>query len=266
MWILRLHASVADVKYSGPEVGGPYGPYRQSERTSLYKEYAEQLLDSEHAYRCFCTPTQLREKAIARGAAGESSEYDGTCLHIAKTESDARARGGEQYVVRMKDPYRNLGQITPWNDIIHGKMKPRAQAAKQRAGRDAWDDAVLLKSDGRPTYHLANVVDDHRMRVTHVIRGIEWLESTWKHVALYNAFGWKMPEFAHVGLLMDLKGRKLSKRDQAFDLDVMKTKYLPETLVNGLALLGWKHGQEREVFTMEMLENMVGRLAEVESS
>jgi glutamyl-tRNA synthetase len=199
----------------------------------------------------------LHEKAIARGAAGESSEYDGTCLHVTKNESDSRARAGEQYVVRMKDPYRNTSQITTWMDLVHGRMKPRAQAAKQRAGRDAWDDAVLLKSDGRPTYHLANVVDDHLMCVTHVIRGVEWLESTWKHVALYKAFGWKAPSFAHVGLLMDMNGRKLSKRDQNFDLEELKAKYLPETLVNGLGLLGWKHGQKSEVFTMKMLEDMV---------
>jgi glutamyl-tRNA synthetase len=173
----------------------------------------------------------------------------------------------------MKDPHRrdhhdtsattnttNTTKLGEWTDLVHGRMRPRTSGAKRRAGRDAWDDAVLLKSDGRPTYHLANVVDDHYMRVTHVVRGVEWLESTWKHLALYDAFGWSPPAFAHVGLLMDAQRRKLSKREKEFDLEELKQTVLPETLINFLALLGWKHGSKSEVFSMkDLIENVRSR-------
>jgi glutamyl-tRNA synthetase len=184
-------------------------------------------------------------------------EYDGTCLHVPMKESDARASGGESFIVRMKDPHRNIEQMKPWTDLVYGSMKPRALAAKKRAGRDAFNDAVLLKGDGRPTYHLANVVDDYYMKITHVVRGVEWLESTWQHVALYDALGWKPPAFAHVGLLMDEQKRKLSKRLREFDLEELKSSVLPETLMNFLALLGWKHKRDKEVFTMQMLMDSV---------
>lgn len=241
----------------GPEEGGPYGPYRQSERTELYKKHAESLVENGYAYRCFCTPNQLLSRAEVRNYLGEATEYDGTCLHVSQQESEKRASRGETHIIRLKDPLRDLETVDSWEleDLVHGVLKlPKRKAMQKKAQQNAWDDTVLLKSDGTPTYHLANVVDDHYMKITHVIRGVEWLISTWKHIALYKAFGWQPPAFAHVGLLMDTQGRKLSKREKAFDLDEMKKTLLPETLINFLALLGWKHNQPSDIFTMEMLE------------
>jgi glutamyl-tRNA synthetase len=183
---------------------------------------------------------------------------------VSRAESDTRAASGEAHVVRMVDPFRNSAEKgvlvgrKEWVDLVHGRIKARKKGVgKRRGGGEVWDDAVVLKSDGRPTYHLANVVDDHYMKVTHVVRGVEWLESTWKHLALYNAFGWTPPAFAHVGLLMDAQRRKLSKREKEFDLDELKQTVLPETLINFLALLGWKHGSKSEMFSMkELIENV----------
>jgi glutamyl-tRNA synthetase len=200
----------------------------------------EQLVQTNKAYRCFCTQQELEAKAAARQALGQGAEYDGTCFGLTRVESDERATR-EPFIVRMMDPHRHPQNLKAWKDIVRGQMKPR-MVAKQRSGLDVFDDAILLKSDGLPTYHLANVVDDHAMKITHVIRGVEWLESTWKHIALYNAFGWDIPEFAHVGLLRDADGKKLSKRDQQYDFVNLKTVILPEALINFLALLGWRHG------------------------
>ena len=153
--------------------------------------------------------------------------------------------------MRLKDPDPQDQPI--WTDVVHGAMG-RNRAAKRRSGNDTFDDAVLLKSDGVPTYHLANVVDDHHMKITHVIRGVEWLISTRKHVTLYKAFGWDMPAFVHVGLLLDEEGSKLSKRDLRYDLMSLKDTVLPEALTNFLALLGWSHKERDEFFSMEMLK------------
>jgi glutamyl-tRNA synthetase len=241
----------------GPGVGGPCGPYRQSERSELYREHAAQLLHTGKAYRCFCTHEQLQEKAAARTVSGQGSEYDGTCYGISKTESDERAANGESFIVRMMDPHRFPEKMTQWVDLVRGVMKPRMMP-KQRSGLEVYDDAILLKGDGLPTYHLANVVDDQLMKITHVIRGVEWLESTWKHVALYEAFGWERPEFAHVGLLRDAEGKKLSKRERQYDFDTLKQTVLPEALMNFLALLGWRHeGSKKEVASMEQLLALV---------
>ncbi|KAF2397695.1 hypothetical protein EJ06DRAFT_532688 [Trichodelitschia bisporula] len=218
----------------GPEVEGPYGPYKQSLRTMRYREHAEQLIASGYAYRCFCPAHELRAKAEARLKQGLSTEYDRTCIHIPAEESADRAHRGETHIVRLKDPTHQ----PDFRDLVFGRIRNETR----KLAAPAFEDPVLLKSDGLPTYHLANVVDDHHMRITHVIRGVEWMISTRKHVTLYNAFGWTPPAFAHVGLLLDAQGNKLSKRDKAFDIGVMQAQgVLPEALDNFLALLGWSH-------------------------
>jgi glutamyl-tRNA synthetase len=241
----------------GPEVGGPYGPYRQSERTNLplvgniYKNHAEKLLDSGHAYRCFCSAALLHQKATARASLREPTDYDGTCSHIPKETSDARAQTGESFVIRLND--KKSGELPSWKDLVFGQVHRKTARGRQSLR----GDIILLKADGWPTYHLASVVDDHDMKITHVIRGAEWLDSTWKHLALYRAFGWTAPEYAHVGLLLDNDRSKLSKRDTAFDLDELKKEFLPETLMNFLVLLGWSHKQQSEFFTMGLMEEQV---------
>ncbi|KAJ4351190.1 Glutamate--tRNA ligase mitochondrial [Didymosphaeria variabile] len=184
----------------GPEVGGPYGPYRQSERSKLYQKHAHELLESGHAYRCFCSAERLNALAEQRHKMGMATDYDRTCADIPKEESEDRAAKGESHVIRLRIP----DQYPTYNDLVYGKFKPLKR--RGHVVEAAYEDPILLKSDGLPTYHLANVVDDHHMKITHVIRGAEWMPSTPKHVAMYNAFGWTPPEFAHVGLLADEHG------------------------------------------------------------
>lgn len=230
----------------GPEVGGPYGPYKQSERTELYKEHADQLLQSGHAYRCFCSAERLNALAEQRHKLGLATDYDRTCANVPQEESDDRASKGDKYVVRLKVP----DQYPTYHDLIYGKFKP----LKKRRGENAYEDPILLKSDGLPTYHLANVVDDYHMKITHVIRGLEWMPSTPKHIAMYDAFGWEPPKFAHVGLLVDENGNKLSKRN--FDTDITAFKDMeifPETLTNFAALLGWSHRETSDVMDLQQL-------------
>src|SRR5579871_6566568 len=218
----------------GPEVGGPYGPYVQSERVSLYRTATNELLESGHAYRCFCDEATLKAKAESRFKAGEPTEYDRTCYHIPKEQSDDWAAQGREYVVRLKDSR----EIMEGRDLTYGYLYD----GRKRKLEGTYTDRILLKSNGLPTYHLASVVDDHHMRITHVIRGVEWLISTQTHIALYKAFGWKPPTFAHVGLLLDENNNKLSKRDRRFDLKTMQNEgVLPEALCNYLVLMGWKH-------------------------
>jgi len=239
-------------------VGGPHGPYCQSERVNspegnLYKRYADELVDAGNAYRCFCSPELLLEKATQRAKLGSATEYDGTCSHISHEESQERAHNGELYVIRLVDSDAELGG--KWQDLVFGTM----DGGKERKIMTR-DDIVLLKSDGWPTYHLANVVDDHFMEVSHVIRGAEWLKSTSKHQKLYRALGWTPPKFAHVGLLFDSAQKKLSKRDSVFDLDELKSKVLPEALMNFLVLLGWQHKGTDDVLAMNDMMNLVRRL------
>ncbi|KAF2710035.1 glutamyl-tRNA synthetase [Pleomassaria siparia CBS 279.74] len=230
----------------GPEVGGPYGPYKQSERSELYKVHAQRLLDSGHAYRCFCSAERLQKLAESRHQMGLATDYDRTCANIPHSVSNERAVRHESHVIRLRMP------DTPpeYEDLIYGTFKP----VKQRRGEQAFEDMILLKSDGLPTYHLANVVDDHHMAITHVIRGSEWMPSTPKHVAMYNAFGWTPPQFAHVGLLVDEQGNKLSKRN--FDTDITafgEMEIFPETLTNFAALLGWSHNEKSDVMDLATL-------------
>lgn len=218
----------------GPEVGGPHGPYTQSERMPLYRTAVHELLESGHAYRCFCDEATLKAKAESRLKSGLSTDYDRTCYHIPKEQSDDWAAQGRAHVVRLKDDGQNRRE----KDLTYGYISD----PKKRKRDGTYRDAILLKSNGVPTYHLANVVDDHHMRITHVIRGVEWLISTRTHLSLYEAFGWKPPTFAHVGLLLDENGNKLSKRERRFDLRAMQNEgVLPEALCNFLALMGWNH-------------------------
>ncbi|KAK8189056.1 uncharacterized protein BKA78DRAFT_253786 [Phyllosticta capitalensis] len=231
----------------GPEVGGPYGPYKQSQRTSLYRQHADQLLESGHAYRCFCTPQRLAELAEHRAKLGLPTDYDRTCANVPKEQSDDRASQGEKHVVRLRVPDR----YPPFFDLVYGSVGKGLKPATNPKD-DAYDDPILLKSDSLPTYHLANVVDDYHMKITHVIRGTEWLPSTPKHLAMYQAFGWQPPNFAHVGLLVDINGNKLSKRNMDINVSAYR-KYLPEAVNNFVALLGWSHRNRSDVMTMEEL-------------
>lgn len=232
----------------GPEVGGPYGPYKQSERSEIYKKHAQQLLDTGHAYRCFCSSERLNALAEHKHKLGLATDYDRTCADIAKEESDDRAHKGESHTIRLKVP----DQYPKYNDLIYGTFKPLKK--RGHVVESSFEDPILLKSDGLPTYHLANVVDDHLMKITHVIRGLEWMPSTPKHIAMYSAFGWTPPEFAHVGLLADEHGNKLSKRN--FDTDITAFKEMeifPETLTNFAALLGWSHREKTDIMDLQTL-------------
>ncbi|KAG9246737.1 hypothetical protein BJ878DRAFT_495861 [Calycina marina] len=230
----------------GPKIGGPYGPYRQSERLPLYREYTEKLLESGHAYRCFCAPTRLRELAELKKKHGIPPSYDRTCSHISKEESDDKASKNDAYVVRLK-----ADSIYPqYKDLIFRKQG----GVKIHKSDKEFDDPILMKTDGFPTYHLANVVDDHLMNITHVVRGSEWLNSTPMHIALYQAFGWQEPKFAHISLLVDKDNQKLSKRVQSANIRTLREEgILPEALTNFVALLGWSHDKKSDLLSMQEL-------------
>ena len=232
----------------GPDIGGPKGPYRQSERTNLYRRAAQKLLDSAKAYRCFCSPERLNSLAEHRHRLGLATDYDRTCASIPSAESEDRAARGDRYTIRFRVP----DQYPPYRDLVHGKVKSLRRPA--HVTESSFEDPILLKSDGFPTYHLANVVDDHQMEITHVIRGSEWMPSTPNHIAMYDAFAWTPPQFAHVGLLVDETGHKLSKRN--FDTDISAFKEMeifPETLTNFAALLGWSHHERSDVMDLATL-------------
>ena len=225
----------------GPEKEGDYGPYFQSKRLDLYKKYADSLLSKNHAYPCFCSAARLQKMREDQITAKQTPKYDGYCRQINPDKARHRMQN-EAYVLRMKIP---VDGNTTVNDIIRGKVDFQNQMI---------DDQVLIKSDGYPTYHLANVVDDHLMKITHVIRGEEWLISTPKHILLYFYLGWDLPQFAHLPLLLNPDRSKLSKRqgDVAVE-DYQKKGYLPEALLNFVALLGWNKGDDQEIFSLEEL-------------
>lgn len=223
---------------------GDFGPYIQSERTEIYREHVQKLIDSGHAYRCFCTKERLEEMRERQTAQKLAPMYDRKCLDLPKSEIEEKIKAGEKFVIRQKMPYGTI----KFKDLIRGNVQFDAKTI---------DDQVLMKSDGFPTYHLANVVDDHFMEITHVIRGEEWLPSTPKHIALYQAFGWQAPEFAHLPLLLNADRSKLSKRqgDVAVE-DYIKKGYIREAIINFVAFLGWNpgSGEENEIFSLEELE------------
>ncbi len=221
---------------------GESGPYIQSQRLPIYNKYIERLIENGWAYYCFCSKERLDELREEQKAKGEFSKYDGHCRDLSKKEVEERINKGMEYVIRLKLPQN---RIVEFDDIIRGHIK---------VNTDDLDDQVLIKSDGYPTYHFAVVVDDHLMGITHIIRGEEWLPSTPKHVLLYEGFGWDSPKFVHLPNILNQEGKKLSKRhgDVAVE-DFIKKGYLPEALVNYIALLGWSPDNNEELLTMEEL-------------
>jgi len=221
--------------------GGKFGPYIQSERLSIYQQYVQELINKGLAYYAFDTAEELEIMREQQKAAKLPPKYDRRALKLSPKEVQTKLTAGDNYVVRMRVP---AGE-TVFTDIIRGEIK---------INNENIDDQVLLKSDGYPTYHLAVVVDDHLMKISHIIRGEEWIPSTPKHIILYQMFGWDMPQFIHLPLLVNEQKAKLSKRhgDVSVD-DFIKKGYLPEALLNFVALLGWNPGDNREIFTLEEL-------------
>ena len=229
-----------------PDNPGEYGPYVQSERFDLYKKYADYLLENDKAYYAFDTPEELAEMRDRQQKEKKDPRYDRDIMRnqytLGPDETKAILESDAMRVVRLKVP---KDEIIKFNDIIRGEISVKGSEV---------DDQILLKSDGFPTYHLANVVDDHLMEISHVIRGEEWLPSTPKHVILYDAFGWGRPEFAHLPLLLNQKKAKLSKRHGDVAVEDFKAKgYLKEAFVNFIALLGWNPMADREIYSMEEL-------------
>jgi len=226
----------------GPETGGDSGPYFQSERLEIYKKYADELIKNKKAYYAFDTPERLKELRQKQEKNKEPYKYDKLALSLSEDEIAEKINNGEPYVIRLNV---QPGEKVIVDDVIRGEVEFET---------DIVDDQVLVKSDGFPTYHLANVVDDYLMGITHVIRGEEWLSSTPKHVLLYDYLRWEKPVFAHLPLLLNPDKSKLSKRqgDVAVE-DYMKKGYLKDALINFVALLGWNPGDEQEFFTMEEL-------------
>lgn len=228
----------------GPDIGGPAAPYIQSERFKLYKEAAKDLIAKGRAYRCFCSSERLDAIRAEREASSSSETgYDRHCRNISLEESEKREAAGEPFVIRLKIP---LGESTKFHDHILGDIEWKND--------DVNPDPVLLKSDGFPTYHLANVVDDHLMNISHVLRAQEWIPSTPLHVIMYRAFGWTPPEYCHLPMVMGQDGKKLSKRHGATNIDEFrKSGYLPEALINYVALLGASYEEGKEIYTLEEL-------------
>jgi len=224
----------------GPDVGGPYGPYRQSERAAIYLEHVAKLLAKGEAYRCFCTEDRLAKLRVQQKLEKRELGYDRHCRDLEPADGERRAATGESNVVRLKVPLAGTLEFT---DRLRGAI---ARDAKEI------DDQVLLKSDGLPTYHLANVVDDHLMQITHVIRAEEWISSTHKHVLLYRAFGWEPPEFIHMPLLRNADKSKISKRKHPVSINYYRdVGILPQALLNFLGTMGWSFGGDREKFTLQ---------------
>jgi glutamyl-tRNA synthetase len=229
----------------GPDKRGEFGPYRQSERLSIYESHAQELLNRGLAYRCYCSPQRLEEMRREQRRRGEPPRYDGRCRRL----SDAQARRYEEQginpALRFKTP---TGGETSFTDLLRGDIS---------FPNHALDDFVILKSDGYPTYHLANVVDDHLMAVSHVLRADEWIPSSPRHVLLYQAFGWEPPHFLHLPLILDRSGGKLSKRHGHVSVDAYSQQgYLSEAMVNYLALLGWSPEENQEILSRQQLEEL----------
>lgn len=224
----------------GPDVGGPYGPYRQSERLDIYQQYTQKLIDKGVAYRCWCTPERLASARQAQRQAKLPIRYDGHCRDLTQAEIAAKLQTEGTPVVRLRVP--DTGSM-----VVHDAFRDPITFDFQQI-----DDQVLLKSDGFPTYHLANVVDDYLMKISHVIRAEEWISSLPKHVLLYQAFDWPLPVFMHMPLLRNPDKSKISKRKNPVSLEYYERQgYLPEAMCNFLALLGWSMQDEREIFSLD---------------
>ncbi|MCI8501393.1 MAG: glutamate--tRNA ligase [Oscillospiraceae bacterium] len=226
----------------GPDVGGPCGPYVQSERMGMFKEYALKLVESGDAYYCFCDKDRLEELKKIQQASGMAPKYDGHCRNLTKEEIEEKLKAGVPYVIRQKMPEEGT---TTFHDEVFGDIT---------VDNSVLDDQILIKTDGMPTYNFANVVDDHTMGITHVIRGNEYLSSAPKYNLLYEAFGWEKPVYVHCPPVMKNQTEKLSKRngDASFE-DLVEKGFLTEAVVNYIALLGWSPKGEEEIFTLEEL-------------
>lgn len=225
-----------------PVVGGPFASYRQSDRLSTYKKYAEQLIEKGHAYYCFCTPERLETMRKDQEAKHLPPMYDGTCKKLDPKEAKNRVEKGEKHVIRLNVPDSGT---TTFTDLVRGKISFENKLI---------DDQVIIKSDGYPTYHLGVVVDDHLMEISHVIRGEEWISSTPKHVLLYGFFGWDLPVFAHMPLLRNPDKSKLSKRKNPVWVSWYKKEgFLPEAVINYLATMAWSYPDGRDIFSLEEL-------------
>ncbi|MDX9925164.1 MAG: glutamate--tRNA ligase, partial [Ignavibacteriaceae bacterium] len=226
----------------GPDKDGGFGPYFQSQRLDIYNKYAAKLVEKKNAYFCFCTPERLTSLRDEQKNQNLQAKYDKHCLSLSEAQIKENLNTGMPYVIRLKVP---IGEKVVFNDIIRNRVEFDTATI---------DDQVLIKSDGFPTYHLANVIDDHLMEISHVIRGEEWLSSTPKHVLLYNFFGWELPLFAHLPLLLNPDKTKLSKRQGDVAVEDYRAKgYSPEALVNFVALLGWNAGDDKEFYYMDEL-------------
>ena len=238
---LKIFKDFGLVYDEGPDVGGDYGPYIQTERLDIYQKYIKELLDKNLAYYCFCTEERLTEMRKIQKAAKKVPKYDRHCLNLSPAEIQENLKKGIPYVIRMKIPDN---ETIVFNDLIRGQIKFNTNDI---------DDQVLIKSNGIPTYHFAVVVDDHLMKISHVIRAEEWISSTPKHILLYRFFGWEVPQIAHLTVLLDpTHSGKMSKRyGSVFAQQFLDDGYLPDAILNFLMLLGWNPGTDRELFTLE---------------
>ncbi|MEN6572049.1 MAG: glutamate--tRNA ligase [Anaerolineaceae bacterium] len=235
----------------GPDKGGPYGPYRQSERKEIYQEYAHKLIDTGHAFYCFCTPERLARVREEQQKRKEPPHYDGTCRRLSKEEAEARVAAGESHVIRFKTPKDGTTTVV---DHLRGEITVENRTL---------DDYILVKSDGWALYHLAAMVDDHLMKITHVIRGSEWLPTFPLHGLICRAFGWEEPVWIHLSVFLKPSGKgKMSKRESAelikdgysiFVKDLRELGYTPEAVVNWISLMGWSYDDHTEYFELKDL-------------
>lgn len=228
----------------GPDIGGPYGPYIQSERKQNYLYYAIKLINEEKAYYCFCDEDRLNELRKKATLSKMPYKYDGHCRRLSKEEAEKRIVNGEKYVIRFKMPKDG---ITVFEDQVYGTIA---------VDNNELEDLILIKSDGMPTYNFANIIDDYEMKITHVVRGNEYISSTPKYILIYKALGFDIPQFIHLPIIKKTKDsdRKLSKRDSDATVEGLKKKgYLNEAIINMLALTGWSSGTEQEIFSLDEL-------------
>lgn len=225
----------------GPIKGGSYGPYIQSDRLDLYRKYAQQLVDKGQAYYCFCTKERLAKLREGQKSQGNPPKYDKKCLGLSTEEIEKKLAQKVPHVIRLNVP---VDKDITFSDVVYGDITINS---------DDVDDQVLIKSDGFPTYHMAVVVDDHLMEITHIMRGMDWIPSTPKHILLYEAFGWKLPIYVHLPNIKELgSNKKLSKRfGSVYAVDFLRDGYLPEASLNFLMFLGWNPGTEKEIYTLD---------------
>lgn len=240
----------------GPEAGGKFGPYFQSERLDYYHKYADELIAGGHAYKCWCTPERLEALRKSQEERGLPTGYDRRCRYLPEEEKRRYEESGEPYTIRFATPRE--GTVS-WQDIVFGDMSWECRVI---------DDYILVKSDGFPTYHMAATIDDHLMEITHVIRGEEWLSTAPLHILIYRSLGWEPPQFAHTTHILGPGRKKLSKRDASAEfLNYEREGYLPEAMFNAVALIGWSGGGDKEIYTREelvqdfTLEGLVGHSA-----